>query len=113
MADVKKRTKKARKQAAKRAKATRKSVARMSSRAKAQAAAGLLVAAGACAAVAKLLKGKQPASVQRYSPEPDNLPNSPDRPAGTTPPPGAGTRATGSDTGSQTETERARLDQTG
>ena len=114
MADFSKRTKKARKQAAKRArrraKATRKVVEKTSARARAQAAAGLFVAAGAAALLAKLVKGTGEQE-QRYSSEPDNLPNTPDRPAATTPPPGAGTRETGSDTGSQTETERTRIEQ--
>ena len=123
MADISKRTRKARKQAAKRAKksrkratvrakATRKAVAKTSTRARAQAAAGLFVAAGAAAALAKLIKGTDEPE-QRYSSQPDNLPNTPQAPAATTPPPGPGTRETGSDTGLQTETERSRIEQTG
>jgi hypothetical protein len=45
------------------------------------------VAIGAAAATARLLKGGDKA---QYTPEPDvGRPNEPDRPAGTTPPPGA------------------------
>ena len=122
MADFQKRAKKTRKQAAKRAKktqrraragvkTTRKAVGKTSTRTRAQALAALGVAIGAAAAVGKLLKGGGK-DEQRYTSEPDNLPNSPDRPAATTPPPGAGTRQTGDDTGSTTETERARVEQT-
>ena len=70
--------------------------------------ATLLAAGGAAATAVKRLKGGQE---QRYSSEPDGLPNTPTRPAATTPPPGGGTRQ-GSDTGTLTETERARLEQT-
>lgn len=123
MADFQKRAKQTRKQAAKRAKktrrrakagakTTRKAVEKTSLRTRAQALAAFGVAIGAAAAVAKLLKGGDDDGGQRYSTQPDNLPNSPDRPAATTPPPGAGTRETGSDTGSTTETERTRVEQT-
>ena len=71
--------------------------------------ATLLAAGGAAATAVRRLKGGQE---QRYSSEPDGLPNTPDRPATTTPPPGAGTRQAGADTGTLTETERARLEQT-
>ena len=121
MADVRKRAKQTRKQATKRAKktrrraratakTTRKAVATTSTRTRAQALAAFGVAVGAAIAVGRLLKGG--GERQRYSTEPDNLPNTPDRPQATTPPPGAGTRETGSDTGSTTETERARIEQT-
>ena len=111
MADFQKRTKKARKQAAKRAKKTRKAVARTSPRARAQAFASLFIAGGAATIIAKLVKGTDE---QRYSDTPETLPNTPERPAATTTPPstGAGTRETGSDTGTLPETERARLEQT-
>jgi hypothetical protein len=122
MADFQKRAKQTRKQAAKRAKktqkrarasvkSTRKAVGKTSTRTRAQALAAFGVALGAAAAVGRLLKssGKDE---QRYSSEPDNLPNTPARPAATTPPPGAGTREMGSDTGTMTETERARAEQT-
>ena len=122
MADFQKRAKQTRKQAAKRAnktrkraragvKTTRKAVGKTSMRARAQALAAFGVAIGAATVVARMLKGGGDGG-QRYSTEPDNLPNSPDRPAATTPPPGAGTRETGADTGSVTETERARIEQT-
>lgn len=122
MADFHKRAKKTRKQAAKRAKKSRKAasaslkstrtaVGKTSTRTRAQALAAFGVAIGAAAAIGKLLKGGGK-DEQRYTSEPDNLPNSPDRPAATTPPPGAGTRQTGDDTGSTTETERARVEQT-
>ena len=122
MADFQKRAKKTRKDAAKRAKktqkraragvkTTRKAVGKTSTRTRAQAIAAFGVALGAAAAIGKLLKGGGK-DEQRYTSEPDNLPNSPDRPAATTPPPGAGTRQTGDDTGSTTETERARVEQT-
>jgi len=123
MADFQKRAKKTRKQAAKRArksrkaasaslKSTRKAVGKTSTRTRAQALAAFTIALGAAAAVGKLLKGTGEQEQQRYSSEPDNLPNTPAQPAATTPPPGAGTRETGSDTGSTTETERARVEQT-
>ena len=122
MADFQKRAKKTRRDAAKRAKktqkraragvkTTRKAVGKTSTRTRAQAIAAFGVALGAAAAIGKLLKGGGK-DEQRYTSEPDNLPNSPDRPAATTPPPGAGTRQTGDDTGSTTETERARVEQT-
>ena len=122
MADFHKRAKQTRKQAAKRAKksrkaasaslkSTRKAVGKTSMRTRAQALAGLGIAIGAAAAVGRLLKGGGK-DEQRYTSEPDNLPNSPTRPAATPPPPGAGTRETGADTGSETETERARVEQT-
>jgi hypothetical protein len=133
MADIQKRTKKARKQAAKRAatarkdaakrakktrrrtkataKAGRKAVQQTSVTTRAKAVAGLAVALGAAAAVGKLLKGSG-SSEQRYTSEPDHLPNTPDRPAGTTAPVGAATSKTGTDTGPETETERARAEQT-
>jgi hypothetical protein len=111
VADFQKRAKKTRKQAAKRAKRTRKAVQKTSGRTRAQALVAFGIAIGAAAAVGRVLKGGGDGG-QRYSTEPDNLPNSPDRPAATTPPPGAGTRETGADTGSTTETERARLEQT-
>jgi hypothetical protein len=122
MADVHKRARKTRKQAAKRAKktqrrakagvkTTRKAVEKTSLRTRAQALAAFGVFVGAAAAVAKILKSGGDGG-QRYTTEPDNLPNTPDRPAATTPPPGAGTRETGADTGSTTETERTRIEQT-
>lgn len=115
MADLSKRSKKARKRAARRAKATRKVVAKTSTRTKVQALAGLAVAAGAAAAVARLFRGSSSdssAEPQRYAAQPISLPNTPAQPATTTPPPGAGTREAGMDTGTLTETERARLEQT-
>ena len=122
MADFQKRAKKTRKQAAKRAKktqkraragvkTTRKAVGNTSTRTRAQALAAFGVFIGAAAVVARLLKSMGE-ETQRYSSEPDNLPNSPDRPAATTPPPGAATRETGADTGTTTATERARVEQT-
>lgn len=121
MADFQKRAKQTRKQAAKRAKksrkaasaslkSTRKAVGKTSTRTRAQALAAFGIAAGAAVAVGRLLKGGK--DEQRYASEPDNLPNSPTRPAATTPPPSGGTRETGADTGSTTETERARVEQT-
>ena len=108
MADFQKRAKQTRKQAAKRAKntqkrarasvkTTRKAVAKTSKLTHAQAIAAAGMAIGAAAAVGKLLKGRGKGE-QRYSSEPDNLPNTPTRPAATTPP--------------VTETERARAEQT-
>src|SRR5829696_3578074 len=102
MADLQKRAKKTRKQAAKRAnrtqkraragvKSTRKAVGETSLRTRAQAFAAFGIFIGAAAVVARMLKGMGQEE-QRYSSEPDNLPNTPDRPAATTPPPGAGTR---------------------
>ena len=122
MADIQKRAKQTRKEAGKRAKktqkraraqvkSTRKAVAKTGKLTHAQTIAAVGMAIGAAAAVGKLLKGRGKGD-QRYSSEPDNLPNTPTRPAATTPPPGAGTRETGSDTGSTTETERARAKQT-
>ena len=122
MADIQKRAKQTRKQAAKRAKksqkraragvkSTRKAVSKTSTRTRAQAIAAFGIAIGAAAAVGKLLKGRSK-DEQRYSSEPDNLPNTPDRPAATTPPPAGGTRETGADTGTTTATERARAEQT-
>ena len=64
------------------------------------------MAIGAAAAVGKLLKGPV-ARTTACTSEPDNLPNSPTRPAATTTPPGAGTRETGADTG-QHDRDRAR-----
>ena len=98
MADFSKRAKTARKQANKRAKAARKTAdkrtkaarkaaAKTSPRTRAQALIGILVALSAAAATARLLKGKSREA--KYAPEPDNLPNQPDRPAGTTPMPTA------------------------
>ena len=112
MADFQKRAKKTRKQAAKRAKKTRKAVGKTNVRTRAQALAAFGVAIGAATAVARMLKsggGEQ----QRYTAEPDNLPNTPDRPATTTSAPGAATARTGADTGTTTETEKARLEQAG
>lgn len=108
MADLHKRAKQTRKQAAKRAKktqkrarasvkSTRKAVGKTSTRTRAQALAAFGIALGAAAAVGRLLKGGGK-DEQRYSSEPDNLPNTPTRPAATTPP--------------VTETERARTEQT-
>jgi len=91
MADLSKRTKKARKRAAKRAKVARKAASRTSTRTRAQLVASVAVAFGAAAAVRKLLGGSSSADAgeQRYTPEPDHLPNEPDRPATVTPMPGA------------------------
>jgi hypothetical protein len=120
MADIRRRTKKARKDAEKRARharrrsnATRKAMAGTSPRGKAKTVAGLGAAVAAAIAAARLLKGGDDDGGQRYRSEPDNLPNTPDRPAATTPPPGAGAAQTGADTGSTTDTERARAEQTG
>jgi hypothetical protein len=99
MADISKRAKKARKTAGKRAQVARKSAGKQakvarraaeksSTRTRAQAAAALAVAIGAAIATAKLLKGRRGDDVA-YQPQPDNLPNEPDRPAGTTPMPTA------------------------
>jgi hypothetical protein len=87
MADFTKRTKKARKKAAKRAKVARKAAAKTSTRTRAQAAGALAVFIAAATATARLLKGRRDEA--KYSPQPDNLPNEPDRPAGTTPMPTA------------------------
>ena len=126
MADFQKRAKKTRKQAAKRAKktqrralagvkSTRKAVETTGVHGRAQTLAAFAIAIGAALAVARVLRGGGGggSGAQRYTAEPDNLPNTPDRPAATTPPPGAGTRETGADTGSVTATERARLEQAG
>jgi hypothetical protein len=124
MADFQKRAKQTRKQAAKRAKktqkrargsvkATRKAVEKTSVRTRAQTLAAIGVAIGAAAAIGRLLKGGGDDGGQRYSSEPDGLPNQPERPVATTPPPGAATAQTGADTGTQTETERARIEQAG
>jgi hypothetical protein len=87
MADLQKRAKRTQKKARKRAKVARKTVEQTSVRARAQFVAGLAVAIGAAVATARLLKGSDQA---HYSPEPDvGRPNEPDRPAGTTPAPGA------------------------
>jgi hypothetical protein len=99
MADFSKRAKKARKTANKRAKVARKTAGRQakvarktaesaSPRARAQAVAALIVAIGAAIATAKLVKGRGGDDVA-YKPHPDNLPNEPDRPVGTTPMPTA------------------------
>jgi hypothetical protein len=87
MADVTKRTKKARKKAGKRAKAARKAAAKTSTRTRAQALGAFAAFLAAAAATARLLKGR--GEKAQYTPEPDNLPNEPDRPAGTTPMPTA------------------------
>ena len=120
MADFQKRAKQTRKQAAKRAtktkkraragvKTTRKAVGKTSTRTRAQAVAAFGIFVAAAAAVGRVLKGGK--DEQRYTSAPDNLPNTPAQPAATTPPPGAGTPQTGSDTGTTTETERARVEQ--
>ena len=87
MADVSKRTKKARKKAAKRAKAARKAAAKTSTQTRAQALGAFVAFLFAAVATAKVLKGR--GDEARYKPQPDNLPNEPDRPAGTTPMPTA------------------------
>ena len=86
MADFSKRAKKARKQASKRAKAARKAAEKTSTRTRAQAARR--------SPSSHRRGGSRPRGCSRasgrsreYSPEPDNLPNQPDRPAGTTPMP--------------------------
>jgi hypothetical protein len=87
MADISKRTTKARKRAAKRAKAARKAAAKTDTRTQAQVLGAFAAFLFAAIATAKLLKGR--GDEARYKPQPDNLPNEPDRPAGTTPMPTA------------------------
>jgi hypothetical protein len=89
MADLSKRTKKARKQTAKRAKAARKVAATTSTQTRMQTGLALLVAIVATLMTAKLLKRRGAGDDAAYKPQPDNLPNEPDRPVGTTPMPTA------------------------
>ena len=88
MADFNKRAKKARKKAGKRAKVARKAAAKTSTPTRVKAGAALLVSFVAAVATGKLLK-KRSGDDAVYKPQPDNLPNEPDRPVGTTPMPTA------------------------
>jgi hypothetical protein len=89
MADITKRTKKVRKQAGKRAKVARKAAAKTTTRTRVQAGAALLVSIITALATGKLLKRRGETDAAVYRPAPDNLPNEPERPAGTTPMPTA------------------------
>ena len=121
MADIQKRAKQTRKQAAKRAgktkkrarasvKSTRKAVGKTSMRTRGRRSPRSRSSSAPRQRSASCSSGGK--DEQRYPASPTTCRTCPTALRPTTPPPGAGTLETGADTGSTTETERARVEQT-